>query len=140
DVGLGLRRARQFRRRAGCRGVTHLIKTRNAVPVPTSAIPVVDIDTFRSAVVSAIAGGSRLLLLVGLSREAEGTRLLAALADDAPGEIGLLATVASSGYPALTPDCPAAHYFEREIYEQWAVRPEGHPWLKPVRFPRGGAA
>jgi Ni,Fe-hydrogenase III large subunit len=120
--------------------VTHLIKTRNAVPVPTTAIPVVDIDTFRSEVLSAIAGGSRLLLLVGLSRDAEGTRLLAALADDARREIGLLATVIAGSYRALTPDCPAAHYFEREIDEQWAVHPEGHPWLKPVRFPRGGPA
>jgi Ni,Fe-hydrogenase III large subunit len=40
-------------------------------------------------------------------------------------------------YPALTPDCPQAHLFEREIAEQWGIRPEGHPWLKPVRFPRG---
>jgi Ni,Fe-hydrogenase III large subunit len=24
--------------------------------------------------------------------------------------------------------------FEREIAEQWSVVPEGHPWLKPVRF------
>ena len=25
------------------------------------------------------------------------------------------------------------HLFEREIAEQWGLRPEGHPWLKPVR-------
>ena len=29
---------------------------------------------------------------------------------------------------------PQAHWFEREIAEQWGVRPEGHPWLKPIRF------
>jgi Ni,Fe-hydrogenase III large subunit len=28
------------------------------------------------------------------------------------------------------------HLFEREIAEQWGVAPEGHPWLKPVRFVR----
>ena len=39
-------------------------------------------------------------------------------------------------YPALTPDCPQAHWFEREIAEQWGVAPEGHPWLKPIRFHR----
>ena len=32
------------------------------------------------------------------------------------------------------PDVPQAHLFEREIAEQYGVRPEGHPWLKPVRF------
>jgi Ni,Fe-hydrogenase III large subunit len=77
---------------------------------------------------------------VGLSQDAAGTRLLAALADDARGEIGLIATDVGKNYPALTPDCPAAHHFEREIHEEWGVRPEGHPWLKPVRFPRGGLA
>jgi Ni,Fe-hydrogenase III large subunit len=33
----------------------------------------------------------------------------------------------------LTPECPEVHLFEREIAEQCAVIPEGHPWLKPVR-------
>ena len=37
-------------------------------------------------------------------------------------------------YPALTPDVPQAHWFEREIAEQWGIVPEGHPWLKPIRF------
>jgi hypothetical protein len=43
-------------------------------------------------------------------------------------------------YPAVTPDRPLAHYFEREIFESCGLRPEGHPWLKPVRFPPGGPA
>jgi len=34
----------------------------------------------------------------------------------------------------LTPECPQVHWFERELAEQWAVIPEGHPWLKPIRF------
>ncbi len=29
---------------------------------------------------------------------------------------------------------PQLHRFEREMLEQWGVVPEGHPWLKPVRF------
>jgi Ni,Fe-hydrogenase III large subunit len=39
-------------------------------------------------------------------------------------------------FPSLTPDCPQVHLFEREIAEQYGVVPEGHPWLKPVRFHR----
>ena len=67
-------------------------------------------------------------------------RLLAGIADDGRGEIGLCSALVASSYPALTPDCPAAHYFEREILEQFGIEPEGHPWLKPVRFPPGGPA
>ena len=36
-------------------------------------------------------------------------------------------------YEALTPDCPSALAFEREVAEQCGVLPEGHPWLKPLR-------
>ena len=39
-----------------------------------------------------------------------------------------------TAFPRLTPDCPQVHLFERELAEQYGVRPEGHPWFKPVRF------
>ncbi|HEY8906518.1 MAG TPA: NADH-quinone oxidoreductase subunit C, partial [Rhodoferax sp.] len=39
-----------------------------------------------------------------------------------------------SGYPSLTVKFPAAQIFERELWEQTGLQPEGHPWLKPVRF------
>ncbi len=37
-------------------------------------------------------------------------------------------------YPSLTPDFPAAQIYERELWEQNGLLPDGHPWLKPVRF------
>jgi Ni,Fe-hydrogenase III large subunit len=40
----------------------------------------------------------------------------------------------SASFDSLTPDCPQAHLFEREIAEQYGVHPDGHPWFKPVRF------
>jgi Ni,Fe-hydrogenase III large subunit len=45
-----------------------------------------------------------------------------------------VATLDSDRFPSLTPNCPQAHLFERELAEQYGVRPEGHPWFKPVRF------
>jgi len=36
-------------------------------------------------------------------------------------------------YPSLTRRQPQAHLFEREVWEQHGLLPEGHPWLKPVR-------
>jgi Ni,Fe-hydrogenase III large subunit len=50
--------------------------------------------------------------------------------------VGRSAPVARS-YPALTPTCAQAHLFEREIWEQHGLVPEGHPWLKPVRRDHG---
>jgi len=37
-------------------------------------------------------------------------------------------------YPSLSASYPAVHILERELWEQTGLVPEGHPWLKPVRF------
>lgn len=37
-------------------------------------------------------------------------------------------------YPSLTLQFPAAQIFERELWEQTGLVPDGHPWLKPVRY------
>jgi Ni,Fe-hydrogenase III large subunit len=37
-------------------------------------------------------------------------------------------------YPSITAHWPAAQAFEREIAEQFGVRPLDHPWLKPLRY------
>jgi Ni,Fe-hydrogenase III component G len=47
---------------------------------------------------------------------------------------------APEAYPALTTRCEPFHMFEREIAEQYGIRPEGHPWLKMVRYHRQLAA
>ena len=118
--------------------MTSLLDTGNAEPVPVTEVPELDIDLFREAILASVNWGRRLLLFCGLARVGDGTRLLAALADDVNGRIGLITTVVVGSYPSLTPVCPSAHYFEREIFEQWEVHPEGHPWLKPVRYPLAG--
>jgi Ni,Fe-hydrogenase III large subunit len=115
-----------------------LATTGNATPLPLASVPVLEIDVFRRAIIDVVADGRRLLFLGGLRRDGETVRLLAALADDQRGEIGLCGSDVGASYPALTPDVASAHYFEREIFEQWGVEPKGHPWLKPVRFPPGG--
>jgi Ni,Fe-hydrogenase III large subunit len=61
--------------------------------------------------------------------------LYAVLADNGRGLLRVgKTTVTGDRFPSLTPDCPQVHLFEREIAEQYGVCPEGHPWLKPVRF------
>jgi Ni,Fe-hydrogenase III large subunit len=114
-----------------------LLAVRNAEAHPADAIPRLDRPGFRRALLSKIDSGWRLLLLTALPKVGGETHLLAALADDANGDIHVATTPIGPTYPALTPDCPAAHYFERELYEQYRIIPEAHPWLKPVRFPHG---
>ena len=46
-------------------------------------------------------------------------RLFAVLAHDREGILGVIATNIQDSYPSLTPECPQAHWFERELFEQW---------------------
>ncbi|MCX5758018.1 MAG: hydrogenase [Candidatus Hydrogenedentes bacterium] len=98
-------------------------------------IPIVSLDTLRESVVKIVADNGRIISLFGSPRSAGKTiRLYAVLSTAGSGGFLVLASDIADSYPALTPDCIQAYWFEREIAEQWGVRPEGHPWLKPVRF------
>ncbi len=53
----------------------------------------------------------------------------------------LRASFPSGGtYPSLSAEIPSFHIFERELAEEFQLVPEGHPWLKPVRYPVGSQA
>jgi Ni,Fe-hydrogenase III large subunit len=104
-------------------------------PVPLRNIPDLSIAEFRTAIFSAVNAGSTLAALFGMSAAADKSiRLIAVLADSATSSLSIVSTEVEESYPCLTLECPQAHWFEREIAEQWQVHPEGHPWLKPIRF------
>ncbi|HNR93793.1 MAG TPA: hydrogenase [Kiritimatiellia bacterium] len=107
---------------------------RNGGKLPLSQIPVLTVSDFRRDILDSVSKGARISALFG-SPTGENIRLIAVLAWRDTGSISVLSAPVQKSYPALTPDCPQAHLFEREIFEQWHVMPEGHPWLKPVRFP-----
>jgi Ni,Fe-hydrogenase III large subunit len=108
---------------------------RNGEALALEDVPRLTVRAFRDTVVAAVGGGARIAALFGYPLAgAEDVRLVAVLADEGSGALSLCTTDIRDHYPSLTPDCPQAHWFEREIAEQWGVRPEGHPWLKPIRF------
>ena len=104
--------------------------------IPNAQIPLLPIEGFRRAVLDAVAEGCRIVALHGQPPAGAAVRLVAGLAHDAAAELRAVATEPGEAYPALAPECPQAAGFEREIAEQWGVKPLGHPWLKPVRFHR----
>ena len=65
---------------------------------------------------------------------AENCKLYAVLLDPAERCFRVFSSGVGASYPALTLDIPALHWFERDLYEQSRIVPEGHPWLKPIRF------
>ncbi len=90
---------------------------------------------------AALAGGARAVTWYGQpAADPEQLTLTAVL--EAEGRlVALRADVPRApGFHSLTRSFPALHVFEREIFEAHGVKPHDHPWLKPVRFPRGAPA
>jgi len=121
-----------------------LASVRNAESIALDAIPVASIDKLRRAVIDAVAAGSRLCAYFGAAEPRltgdAGVRIFAVLADESAGSLGIVSASVDGAYEALTPACAQAHLFEREVLEQWGIRPENHPWLKPVRYPNHASA
>jgi len=121
-----------LRPRAGD-GSAEVLETWNGEAVDARTVPVLPVERFRGVVLGVLRAGGRLSALFG--RPAGGRTLLTAvLADDPEGKLGLVSTEVGDAYPSLSSEAPSAQGFEREIAEQLGVRPEGHPWLKPLRF------
>jgi Ni,Fe-hydrogenase III large subunit len=97
--------------------------------------PVLNMDAFQDAVIHAVEDGGRISALFAQPMDNRRLRLWAMLSQDSRSRILPLCTdTEAENFPSLTPLCPQAHWFEREIHEQWGLLPIGHPWLKPVRF------
>ncbi|HBA86207.1 MAG TPA: hydrogenase [Verrucomicrobia bacterium] len=108
----------------------------NAQSVALDRIPRHDLETFQRIVSAALHAGQRASAFFGAAADQPGqTDLFIVLAHDNNSQLNLLCTQVEGGhFPSLTPSCPSLHLFEREIAEQFGLRPEGHPWLKPVRY------
>lgn len=98
-------------------------------------IPILPFDKFRDEVIDQTSKGYRVVSFWGSPHDGGSTILFMVLASERKGSIGIISSLVKDEYLSLTPQLPQAHLFEREIYEQCGARPQGHPWLKPVRFP-----
>lgn len=114
--------------------VSNAISLYNCQSVDVKQIPVVVINKFRDSIIGAVESGNRIVSFFAAPAGAGVFVIYAVLADDNSGKLYALSSRVSDSYPSLTPDCTQAHLFEREIAEQWGIKPVNHPWLKPVRF------
>lgn len=113
-----------------------LRRIQNSVALARDALPRLSLDTLQSALIDGGQRGERIAALFGIP-EPEGVALVAVLVSDRDGLLRIGQSVPLRGaYPSLAPSLASVQLFERELFEQHGLRPEGHPWLKPVRFPR----
>lgn len=104
--------------------------------VRLDALATMTVADFEQAIIDGVAEGKRVVALFGAGQGAgDATALFAVLADDRHSRLSVgTTTIAGGSYPSLTPRCQQVHLFERELAEQFGIVPEGHPWLKPVRY------
>ena len=106
----------------------------NGETVKLERVPVLEFEEFRETLMMLVGKNGRISSMFGMPMEYNMIRIFAVVAKDMQGNLCLLSTEVGETYRSFTPDCPQAHWFEREIAEQWGVVPQGHPWLKPIRF------
>jgi Ni,Fe-hydrogenase III large subunit len=118
---------------------SRLVTLEAAVPLPRAAVPDLAMGELASELRSAVAAGQRVVAYFGAA-EAEAVRLVLVMADDARRNLAVgTARVEGASFPSVAEECPQVQLFEREIAEQFGLHPDGHPWLRPVRFQPGVA-
>lgn len=96
-------------------------------------IPELSFDEFYRLSLEKKSQGARVISFFASPR-VDDVLLIMVLAYDQEGRLEIFSTAVRESFPSLTCQWPQLHYFEREIFQLYGVRPEGHPWLKPVRF------
>jgi Ni,Fe-hydrogenase III large subunit len=113
---------------------TDWLTLRNGISVPTQQIPQLPFAEWRQSIIAAPGRNRRVVALFGRPK-GDALDLVAVVACDRDGVLEVASTnLAGNTFPSMTPECPQVHMFERELAEQWNLVPEGHPWLKPVRY------
>ena len=114
--------------------ISNWIEIKNLQPVYLKDIPVLSIDDLRLQLIEKIRNGKRLVQLFG-RKDSDKVILYAVAADDNTSKMFLASSQLMNGanYNSITAEIPAAHLFERELHEESGIKPDGHPWLKPVR-------
>jgi Ni,Fe-hydrogenase III large subunit len=107
---------------------------KNLQSISQKEISFLPLDKFLGDIIESVKNGRRLLNYFGIN-ESDKVKIYCLIADDELSKIFVAYTELNRGesYSSLTIDIPAAHLFERELFEQCGIIPEGHPWLKPVR-------
>ncbi len=108
-----------------------------SAPIKTEDIPCVSMDDLRADIINkVIIEEKRVIAFFGVPL-GDITNLYIILGDDTISRLFITSVKFSRDiktYISLTQDIPSLHLFEREFFEETGIIPEGHPWLKPVRY------
>lgn len=106
------------------------LEVSNGEKIPREKIPHLPFNAFYENVLSIAEEGGKVVQYFAYQEDAA-IKLMAVLRT---GKLLVAGCDAPEFYPSFTQTCESFHLFEREIAEQFGIRPEGHPWLKMVRY------
>jgi Ni,Fe-hydrogenase III large subunit len=110
----------------------------NSFPLDLKDVPVLNYNVFYELVVDSLKDDSKHCLNYYCVESSGILKFLCCIADDVNNSIYVFSHELNNDnhtLKSLTAVCPQLHVFEREIHENNGVEFEGHPWLKPVRYP-----
>ena len=102
----------------------------NGAAIPRDKLPHLSFGDFRTQAMDLVEGGAKVVQFFAYPEDGD-LKLVAVLRTDV---LLVAGCDAPDSYPAMSARCEPFHMFEREIAEQYGIRPEGHPWLKMVRY------
>ena len=109
---------------------TDFLEISNGKAISRGQIPHLPFEAFHQEALNIVGNGGKVVHYFAYS-DGGSVKLLAVLRTDT---LLVAGCDAPEAYPSLTVQCEPFHMFEREIAEQFGIRPEGHPWLKMVRY------
>ncbi len=118
------------------------LSVRNHEPVKLGDIPQLTYNAAYAALEDELKNGDHHLVAHFAREVSGGLEVISALAVDYDGTIRLRRFQIPKGtqsLPSLSKTHFPVHTYEREIHERWGIDFEGHPWLKPIRFPHDRA-
>jgi len=116
---------------------SYIILKNNSLPVDFREIPVLEYTMFYDLVKSLLIEEFRHSVAYYALESDQKLKFICCIADDYSHEIFVFsheADIKEHSLKSITPECLQIQNFEREIYENFGINFEGHPWLKPVRY------
>ncbi len=106
------------------------LQINNGEAISRERLPHLSFDDFRAQAMEVVGNGGKVVQFFAYPDDGK-IKLLAVLRTD---HLLVAGSDAPDSYPAMSAECEPFHLFEREIAEQYGIKPEGHPWLKMVRY------
>ncbi len=102
----------------------------NGETVTRENIPLLSFEDFQKNALGIVSQGGKVVQFFAYQDNGS-LKFMAVLRTD---KLFVAGCDAPESYPSFTQTCEPFHMFEREIAEQFGIRPQGHPWLKMVRY------